>query len=58
MSDGESHHRQSPGSETRARVVSAMDPDGQEANSSVVRVPGGWFTRVLPYKFILPVLIE
>lgn len=47
--DGESHPRQSLGSETGARVVSAVDPDGQEANSSVARASGGCATRVLLY---------
>lgn len=56
--DGESHPRQSLGSETGAREVSAVDPDGQEASSSMARVPGGCATRVLPYKSILPLLME
>lgn len=56
--DGESHPRQSLSSERGARLVSAAEPDVQEANSSVVRVPRGCAARVLPYKSILPILIE
>lgn len=47
--DGESHPRQSLGSETGAWVVPAGDSDGQEANSGVARVPGGCATGALPY---------
>jgi len=47
--DAESHSSQSLDSEKGARVASAVDPDGQEANSSMVRAPGGCAARVLPY---------
>lgn len=55
---GKPHPRQILGSETGARLVSAVEPDAREANSSVGRVPGGCAARVLPYKSVLPVLIE
>lgn len=38
--DGESHTKLSLGSGTGCRVISPVDPDGQEANSNVVRVHG------------------